>query len=284
MFTDKRILELSPVSTIPGPKYICNFGKFSGKTALDIYKDENYCKFVDEKIKDKLFAQGLIESIKCINRIIYSIFKEESTILLPEDFTLNFGKYKGLLLSEVIKRDEQYLKWLIANPSRYESTYNNLLKIETYLEKEESNSDIEKSPNSVKKMTGLKEDINSDFGIEKSPSPVKKVNTLTGSALITYEFFKLGKTITEISEIRKLKSGTIIDHLSTAIDNEYDVDLSNEIDESLYNSIIEIIVEKCNNDITKIKPIKDICDDFGLDASYDQIHLSIAFLKQENKN
>ena len=51
MFTDKRILELSPVSTIPGPKYICNFGKFSGKTALDIYKDENYCKFVDEKIK-----------------------------------------------------------------------------------------------------------------------------------------------------------------------------------------------------------------------------------------
>ncbi len=282
MISDEDILAVASTnSNIPGPRYICTFGKkYPGKTALVIYNDQGYCEFL-EKLKNEPYAQGLIESIKCINKIKYDIFKKNTKLESITDFVLNFGKYKGLKVSEIISTDEQYIIWLINNPSRAEGTYLNLYRIEKLYKPSPKEIPVSStsSPVSAEKLEKIEE--NSDFGVESiiiSPK-ISKDQGLSSSVSTTYEFYKLGKTINEIAAIRKFKSGTIIDHLSTAIDNGYSVDLTPEIDVELYNSILEIINEKMM-DNPKLKAIKEMCDELGLDATYDQIKLTIIISKQ----
>jgi len=39
-----------------------------------------------------------------------------------EDFTVDFGKYKGCSFSEIVKRDNSYAYWLYQNCDKYKNS------------------------------------------------------------------------------------------------------------------------------------------------------------------
>lgn len=93
----------------------------------------------------------------------------------------------------------------------------------------------------------------------------------------TYKLYKEGNTLAQIAEIRKIKVQTIEEHIAKCIEAGL-IDAVDLLDIETINYIIDIINERCNGVVDKLKPIKEICDDGELKISYAQIKYTIAFM------
>jgi len=48
-----------------------------------------------------------------------AMYKQSRNVLIGENTIMTFGKYKGLTVNEIITKDVQYIKWLIAVDARH---------------------------------------------------------------------------------------------------------------------------------------------------------------------
>ena len=92
----------------------------------------------------------------------------------------------------------------------------------------------------------------------KKESKPKKPSTKDSSHRISYELFLEGKSIDEISNIRKSKFDTILNHLFKCHEEGLEVDFSRLINEEKEKIILDA-VSKVGQE--KLKPIKDIVPD-----------------------
>jgi uncharacterized protein YpbB len=99
--------------------------------------------------------------------------------------------------------------------------------------------------------------------------------TLTRSTQITYKLLNVGKSVEEISQIRKLKSNTIEDHVVEIAINVPDFDISPFVNEESQRLIRDTISK------LKTKKLKVIKDQLKDDFSYFQIRLIITQLETE---
>lgn len=101
---------------------------------------------------------------------------------------------------------------------------------------------------------------------------------LPASARMTYtKFQKQQMNLDQLSAERNLARSTLINHLCDALKLGLPFDLPRaEVFDNIREKIIEVIRSPpINNNIGKLKPIKEHCPDF---ITYDQIHLVVAYL------
>lgn len=81
---------------------ILNFGKYKNKDIEEVFKsDISYCQWV--------FKQPLLQNYPDI----YDFLKKK--FINPNDYYLNFGKYKGKSIYWIKSRDEGYIRYLRGN-------------------------------------------------------------------------------------------------------------------------------------------------------------------------
>jgi exodeoxyribonuclease VII large subunit len=93
----------------------------------------------------------------------------------------------------------------------------------------------------------------------------------------TYDYYKKGKSIEEIAEIRDLKESTIYTHFETLILNGL-VNLSDIVGQTKKKKILDVLKEK---DLESLSEIKDQLDE---SISYGEIRCVLAFVKLQNNN
>jgi len=78
----------------------------------------------------------------------------------------------------------------------------------------------------------------------------------------TYDLFVKGYTIDKIAELRGLKVPTIENHIVDAIKDGLDITLNMvDLTQQIYDQIVSVIIGPViNGDVTKLKPIKQLCN------------------------
>lgn len=116
--------------------------------------------------------------------------------------------------------------------------------------------------------------------ISTKSEPIKKDTKVKPNPSIqeTYNFYQRGKSISEISKIRGMAIGTIVEHLADLIQFGNDIDINKLINLEKRESIEKVIVEVGGD---KLKPIKEKLPE---DITYDDIRLVWAYLKAKKDN
>lgn len=100
-------------------------------------------------------------------------------------------------------------------------------------------------------------------------------NLLTESTQKTIELLQKGYSLEQISQFRRLKLGTIEDHIAEFAMYDQRFEISNFVNATVVAKIQEVVLQVGNK---KLKPIKEMVDE----ASYFQIRLVLAWMEGEN--
>lgn len=98
--------------------------------------------------------------------------------------------------------------------------------------------------------------------------------------LLTYEYYKEGKTPEQIAEARNLNTITVFSHLVTLFEQGYEVDLHQFITEVEMHEIQQAI-RLIGNDLKVLKPV---FEHLGGKYDYAKIRISAAIMARENSN
>jgi len=280
--------------------HVINFGKHKGKKTIEIFKsDFNYIDWLEKqstKNKNTLEVKEVISKLRWLRFEYFVEHYDLENITYNPNYSIPFGKYKDRKLSDIMKTDTDYVTWLknqIPSAQKMFETWL-IMKIQICLHEKQppeievtnktNNKVIDKSKttNKTTNKTTIKpntqitvlEDKDKDENFPSAPAMI-----VSESISKTYNLYCEGKTIDEIALLRKFKIQSIEDHIAKCIE----VGLISEVpmlDIETKNYIIDIINEKCNGQIDKIKPIKELCDDGEIEVTYSQIKYAIAFMKR----
>lgn len=96
----------------------------------------------------------------------------------------------------------------------------------------------------------------------------------------TYELFQTEKkTITEIANIRNLTDKTIENHLAECLKSGLNLDIDRLGYTKEKHELILEVIASLNGDISKLKPIKEICEKLNINITYFDIKCVIALMK-----
>jgi len=111
--------------------------------------------------------------------------------------------------------------------------------------------------------------------VKEQDSEGKKVKGMT--YLITYEYYKEGLTIEEISKKRDLKEVTIFSHLANAYNNGKDIDVFSLVSKPEMRKIYDVV--KTMEDTSTLKPIYEKLNE---EIDYGKIRLAISYIEKLN--
>ena len=118
--------------SIISPHYKVTFGKYKYKTALEVYEDKDYCSWLNSNN-----TKNLIPLLRCLKtKEYFGIYQKENPISNISDYKLDFGKYKGKLISEVYNDNYDYCEWILTTPPNLESLYEKFNYAKHILKKE----------------------------------------------------------------------------------------------------------------------------------------------------
>jgi uncharacterized protein (DUF3820 family) len=240
-----------------GPNYVLMFGKYTGRSILEIFKaDISYIEWLEQqpaKTKTMLYVK---ESIKFLRALRFNYYLKNHTraeIVPDGGYRMPFGKHKNKLLGAVFVEDREYCKWLKGEIPNAEQSFDTWIILKKQMEFLEANKPTEKQ---------------------------KEASIISDTCEQSYDLYASGKTVEEIAAHRKLKSQTVEDHLAKCIEIGLITDTSVlGLDIETANYVINIINEKLNGDSGKLKPIKELADDEAMGITYSQIKYAIAYMK-----
>ena len=167
----------------------------------------------------------------------------------------------------VVEITHSGIQWLTYN--QFEPTF--IVKNHT---KDETPQQVVKIDKLVKSLSVSTSSTSSSSSNSSNASPA----CLSPTVMITYNLFHDDhKSIQEIAKIREYKLTTIEGHIATCVENGCQLDFKRlGMTREIYDYIINIIQsEPLNGDISKLKPIKELCKD---EITYSQIKYSLAIL------
>lgn len=95
------------------------FGKYTNKMYDEVYEfDPSYMRWL-------LTQELILEKNQDLRDYLNSKFKDTDT-----SYQINFGKYKGKTINQIIKLDKQYLEWLLKN-----SQFDNMTTLKAEIKK-----------------------------------------------------------------------------------------------------------------------------------------------------
>lgn len=240
--------SLTFTSNTVGPLYVLPFGRHKGKTVQYIYENEkSYIDWMFGQV-DKTNFSKVLESVEIIRKIEYEYFKSVFPKPVCSDLQLNFGKYNGSKLSDVVKNDRIYAIYLRNRIPPNRTLFKFYYKIETIVDSliDSAEMEVQDEEELIGTCSVLEdESLNSSF---VSPSCVdnsmlvKFVKTQDKTLLLYNE----GKTIDEIAVERNLVRSTVEDHIIYLIKLKKitNFDMNTPIINSIRDFIEEYVQEK----------------------------------------
>lgn len=269
--------SLTFTSNTVGPLYVLPFGRHKGKTVQYIYENEqSYIEWMFGQV-DKTNFSKVLESIEIIRKIEYEYFKSIFPKPTDKDVQINFGKYNGSKLSDIIKNDKGYAIYLRNRVPPSRTLFKFYYKIETIVDSVINCSDIEIQPEeeligtcSISEEESLNSSFISTSCVDKSML-VKFIKTQDKTLLLYNE----GKTIDEIAAERNLVRSTVEDHIIYLIKLKKitNFDMNTPIINSIRDFIEEYIHER--GVLPALKDVKDYFELIGETVSYFEIKLAM---------
>lgn len=187
----------------------------------------------------------------------YGIYKDKSREWLDccIRYIINCGLISEKVIAgcygTIITLEQKGIDWLMSNDNP-----GLIIKVASHdsilLEAPKKQEPANKTPHAKKDST------------KNEPSP---------TVMETYKmFYEQNKSFDEISTERNLKKQTIESHIVDCVEYGLSLDICNFISLNEHNTIIKVIDEQLQGDISKLSPIKQLCPNY---ISYFQIKLSI---------
>lgn len=225
---EKRISDRDPF--IVGPFYRMTFGKYNGKTALEIFQMSDLSRYLQwvEGQKDKTSFIPLINSLESIKRMDYTYYKQ--TVPVPEilDRVINIGKYKGKLVSYVCEFDLRYADYYVNMVPTDRKNYDICYEFEVsfnFFRNQRREIIASKSQPEVADLSTNSEMLISKINTESGHIPVPETSTmkqpsrfLSDTLKETFDLYKSGLSIQQICQKRGFTERTINHHISTLVE------------------------------------------------------------------